>query len=86
MDDGFIVIPENFDTKTFKNDSNELHPTKINFTTEEWKLTSEHKEVLNFLDFEIQTDIYYKDTNPYDDLNFHSFGQKRDGIKFRLKE
>jgi len=79
MDDGFIVLPEHIDSELFKNALNELHPA-IKFTMEEGQLISKHEESLHFLDIEIiltngketHTDIYYKDTNPHDYLNFHS--------------
>ena len=79
MDDGFIALPENINSEIFKNALNELHPA-IKFTMEEGKSISEHEESLHFLDIEIiltrgkeiHTDIYYKDTNPHDYLNFHS--------------
>ena len=79
MDDGFIALPENISSEIFKNALNELHPA-IKFTMEEGKSISEHEESLHFLDIEIiltrgkeiHTDIYYKDTNPHDYLNFHS--------------
>ena len=79
MDDGFIALPENINSEIFKNALNELLPA-IEFTMEEGKSISEHEESLHFLDIEIiltkgkeiHTDIYYKDTNPHDYLNFHS--------------
>lgn len=80
MDDGFIALPKHLSIDLFLTALNELHPT-INFTLEKSKQKSEENtKSLNFLDIEviiknnkyIETDIFYKDTNPHDYLNFES--------------
>ena len=80
MDDGFIALPKHLNIYLFLNALNELHPD-IKFTLElsiqKWE---ESTKSLNFLDIEviikknkyIETDIFYKDSNPHDYLNFNS--------------
>ena len=79
MDDGFIALAQNIDAISLKNALNDLHPS-IKFTIETAKIKSNTTESLNFLDIEVilnngkfvSTDIFYKETNPHDYLNFHS--------------
>ena len=79
MDDGFIALAQNIDAISLKNALNDLHPS-IKFTMETGKIKLDNMESLNFLDIEmilkdgkfVSTDIYYKETNPHDYLNFHS--------------
>ena len=80
MDDGFIALPKQLNIDLFLNALNELHPD-IKFTLEKSKQKSEENiKSLNFLDIEviiknnkyIETDIFYKDTNPHDYLDFKS--------------
>ena len=92
MDDGFIILPVNINAEQFKTALNELHPA-ITFTMEEGKL-SKNTESLNFLDVEVilsngtqvTTDIFYKDTNPHDYLNFQSAHPRhiKDTIPYNL--
>ena len=93
MDDGFIALAQNIDAIALKNALNDLHPS-IKFTMETGKMKSNTTESLNFLDIEVilnngkfvTTDIYYKETNPHDYLNFHSAHPKhiKDTIPFNL--
>ena len=79
MDDGFLALPTEIGPLLMKQALNELHPA-IQFTMETGNKKPENIESLNFLDIEvilrdgkfITTDIYYKETNPHDYLNFHS--------------
>ena len=93
MDDGFIALAQNIDAISLRNALNDLHPS-IKFTMETGKMKSDTTESLNFLDIEIilnngkfvSTDIFYKETNPHDYLNFHSAHPKhiKDTIPFNL--
>ena len=77
MDDGFLALPREIDPSLMKRALNELHPA-IQFTMETGNKKTENMESLNFLDIEVivrdgkfvTTDIYYKETNPHDYLNF----------------
>ena len=93
MDDGFIILPTKIDFEVLKQAMNEMHP-EIKFTMERGKSKSNNTESINFLDIEviltdnkiITTDIYYKDTNPHDYLNYHSAhpSHTKDAIPFNL--
>ena len=82
MDDGFSPLPNNVSIELFINCLNEMHPC-IKFTYEKAKLQEQDgkkQQILNFLDVTvilnedntIETDIYYKETNAHDYLNFNS--------------
>ena len=82
IDDGFAAWPKRLDLDLFIQALNSLHPS-IRFTVE--KSSIEFRNglrvwVLHFLDItvilhasgRIEIDIYYKDTNSHDYLNYHS--------------
>ena len=82
IDDCFTPWPRSLDINTFKNALNELHPD-IEFTMEKSASYSDGDRTcqkLNFLDIiiilyddgKIKTDIFYKDTNTHDYLDYHS--------------
>ena len=83
IDDGFIICPKSLDINLLKDVLNNLHPN-INFTFDLANvITLQDGTVvkkLNFLDItiilhpsgKIDTDIYYKETNSHDYLNFFS--------------
>ena len=81
MDDGFIALPKEIDPHLLKNALNELDES-IDFTMELGQKVShpQNIETLNFLDIKIilvegrfvNTDIYYKETNPHKYLDFNS--------------
>ena len=78
IDDGFILLKSTIDIYVLTNILNNLHPM-IKFTVEPGKQTTDQQEI-NFLDImvilnrngTIETDIYYKETNCHDYLNYHS--------------
>ena len=82
IDDGFIPWPTRLDKNSFVLAINSLHPN-IKFTIEESKkdmIRGKRVQKLNFLDAtvilyetgEVETDIFYKDTNSHDYLDFNS--------------
>ena len=84
MDDGFALWPKNANIDVFRELLNELHPL-LKFIVEKGKNSREKnfntfKPVLNFLDVSItlhqngrlETDIFYKETNSHDYLNYFS--------------
>ena len=79
MDDGFIPWPKELNLETFGTILNQLHPS-IKYTIEKGEENENKTQYLNFFDFKvilknnikIETDIYYKETNSHDYLNFNS--------------
>ena len=84
MDYGFVLWPKNANIDIFRKLLNELHPS-LKFTVEKGKNSCEQNfdtftQVLNFLDVSIilhqngrlETDIFYKETNSHDYLNYFS--------------
>ena len=81
MDDVFIALPKEIDPYLLKNALNELDKS-IGFTMELGQKLSHPQNIktLNFLNIKIilvegrfvNTDIYYKETNPYKYLDFDS--------------
>ena len=82
VDDGIIVLPNDFPAEKFLEILNSMHPS-IQFTiTKSTTTTVKGKEykTINFLSVkvltspngELLTDIYYKDTNSHDYLNYNS--------------
>ena len=83
MDDCFIIWPSHLSFHNFIKCLNNMHPS-IQYTFEKAKIVNNDihsfTKVLNFLDVKIilhengniDTDIYYKDTNPHDYLPFDS--------------
>ena len=85
MDDGFVLSPKNANIDVFRELLlNELHPS-LKFTVGKGKNSSEQNfdvfvQVLNFLDVSVildengrlETDIFYKETNSHDYLNYFS--------------
>lgn len=78
MDDGFLPWNNQYDIEIFKKLLNNMHPM-ITFTIEPSRLYN-NQQYINFLDVtvilhpdgKIETDIYYKDTNTHDYLNYYS--------------
>ena len=96
MDDGFIFWPKHLDFNSFSICLNNLHPA-IKYTFEKAKVIVENSEscqVINFLDVSvilhsdrtIETDIYYKDTNPHDYLPYDSANpdHSKDNVPYNL--
>ena len=96
IDDCFQPWPRSANIDTFLNLLNDLHPD-ITFTMEkgvEQTILSITIQKLNFLDIivilkedgTIETDIFYKDTNTHDYLDYHSSHPKhvKDNIPFTL--
>ena len=91
MDDGFIPWPNNADIDIFKTLLNDID-TRIEFTLE----TDDGKaaQKINFLvitimvdeDCKVETDIFYKQTNTHDYLNYKSHHSKhiKDNIPYNL--
>ena len=83
IDDGFILLLNSINMLVFQTILNDLHPS-INFTFEKSRSIYTDKgtimKKINFLDVSIilhdsgiiETDIYYKDTNNHDYLDFTS--------------
>ena len=80
MDDSFLPWHCTLDLNVLKNVLNNLHPT-IKFTVEPTKFDNFSKTlVINFLDITVllhencyvETDIFYKETNTHDYLNYDS--------------
>ena len=82
VDDGITALPDDIETDTFLNIINSMHPN-IQFTiTPQVQETVRNRlfKTINFLSIkilsdssgEIQTDIYYKDTNSHDYLHYSS--------------
>ena len=80
MDDGFLPWNSTLDLNVLKNILNNLHPT-IKFTVEPAKFDHFSKTlVINFLDITVllhensyvETDIFYKERNTHDYLNYDS--------------
>ena len=84
MDDGFVLWPKNVNIDVFRELLNELHPS-LKFTVKKGKHSCEQNfdtfvQVLNFLNVSInlhqngrlETDIFYKETNSHDYLNYFS--------------
>ena len=82
IDDGFIPWPRRLNRASFVEAINSLHPS-IRFTIEESRTETangQSTQCLNFLDVmvilhssgSVETDIYYKDTNSHDYLDYHS--------------
>ena len=80
MDDSFLQWHSTLDLNVLKNVLNNLHPT-IKVTVEPAKFDNFSKKlVINFLDITVllhengyvETDIFYKETNTHDYLNYHS--------------
>ena len=84
MDDGFVIWPKNANIDIFIELLNELHPS-LKFAVEKGKNSCERNfdtfvQVLNFLDVSVilhqngrlETDIFYKETNSHDYLNYFS--------------
>ena len=80
MDDGFLAWHSTLDLNVLENVLNNLHPT-IKFTVESAKFDKFSKTlVINFLDITVllhknsyvETDIFYKETNTHDYLNYNS--------------
>ena len=84
MDDSFVLWPKNANIDIFRKLLNELHPS-LKFTVEKGKNSCEQNfdtftQVLNFLDVSVilhqngslETDIFYKETNSHDYLNYFS--------------
>ena len=80
MDDGFLPWHSALDLNALKNVLNNLHPT-IKFTVELTKFDNFSKtSVINFLHITVlllengyvETDIFYKETNTHDYLNYNS--------------
>ena len=78
MDDGFTPLPIEVDVGLFKSCLNNLNES-IKFTVEP-SILKDGKQRLNFLDItvivdseqNIQTEIFYKETNAHDYLNYNS--------------
>ena len=97
MDDGFNPLHEDIDIELFKKCLNEQHPS-IRYTIERARRVNEKgREVqkLNFLDItvilhseanEIETEIFFKDTNSHDylDYNSHHAQHVKDNIPYNL--
>ena len=93
IDDCFQPWPRSVDINIFLDLLNDLHPD-INFTMEKGVAHTRFSVKLNFLDItiilhqdgRIETDIYYKDTNTHDYLDYHSSHPKhvKDNIPFTL--
>ena len=96
MDDGFTPLHQSIDTVLFKNCLNSMHP-RIRYTIEPARKTvteNENVQTINFLDItiilhennEIETEIYYKETNSHDYLDFRSHHAKHviENIPFNL--
>ena len=86
IDDGFVLWPKNANIDVFRKLLNELHPS-LKFIVEKGKNICEQNfdtfvQVLNFLHVPIilhqnaQTDIFYKETNSHDYLNYFSHHPK----------
>ena len=88
MDDGFALSPKNANIDIFREILNELH-LSLKFTVEKGKNSREQNfdtfvQVLNFLDVciilhqngRLETDIFYKETNSHDYLNYFSHHPK----------
>ena len=79
MDDGFIALPLDLDPLKLKAALNDLNES-IRFTMERGKKDIPNYEFLNFLDIKIilhnqkyiNTDIYYKETNPHKYMDYKS--------------
>ena len=79
MDDGFTPLPDEVDPEVFKSCMNSLH-SDIIFTIECGSELEDGKKMLSFLDVlvtlnangDIETEIYYKETNSHHYLNFNS--------------
>ena len=97
MDDGITLLPKSLCKQQFLSCLNDLHPS-IKFTIGNAKQVSDeyymNAQVIEFLDISvilkddntIETDIYYKETNSHDYLNYDSFHPKtrKDNIPFTL--
>ena len=96
IDDGFIPWPKRLNKDNFVNALNNLHPN-IKFTIEVGtyeEINGTRIQTLNFLDVKIilhesgriETDIFYKDTNSHDYLNYlsHHPTHTKDNIVFGL--
>ena len=80
IDDGFLPWHSTLDLNVLKNILNNLHPT-VKFTVEPAKFDIFSKtSVINFLDITVflhengyvETDIFYKETNTHNYLNYKS--------------
>ena len=80
MDDGFTPLATSIATELFKNCLNSMY-RRIRYTIEPERKTvteNENVQTINFLDItiilhennEIETEIYYKETNSHDYLDF----------------
>ena len=96
MDDGFVPWPDEADINIFIDILNDMDPT-IKFTLEVAShvlIDGENVQKLNFLDItvllhengKVETDIFYKDTNTHDYLDYHSHHPKhiKDNIPYNL--
>ena len=96
MDDGFIPWPNELDINIFLNILNNMDPT-LKFTLERSTSFSTDNisyQKLNFLDLSIlldndgniERDIYYKDTNTHDYLDYNSHHPKhiKDNVPYNL--
>ena len=96
MDDGFTPWPDDADINIFLQILNMLDPN-IRFTLEKAKNILDKNsiiQILNFLDIsillhengEIETDIFYKETNSHDYLNYESHHPQhiKDNIPYNL--
>ena len=88
MDDSFVLWPKNANTDVFRELLKELH-LSLKLTVEKGKHRCEQNfdtfvQVLNFLDVSmilyqngrLETDIFYKETNSHDYLNYFSHHPK----------
>ena len=82
MDDGITALPHFMSIDTFLNLLNKMHPS-IQFTITPPKLCEKNSELVQMVNFlaiiiylseggQISTDIYYKNTNTHDYLDFNS--------------
>ena len=84
MDDGFVLLPENSNIDIFRELLSDLH-LSLKFTEEKGKYSCKQifdtfVQIINFLDLSItlnqncrlETDIFYKETNSHDYLNYFS--------------
>ena len=94
MDDGFLLWHSTLDLNVLKNVLNNLHPT-MKFTVEPTKFDNFSKTlVINFLNITVllyengyvETDIFYRESNTHDYLNYdsHHPNHIKNNIPFNL--
>ena len=97
MDDGIVALPPSIDIKFFEDSLQSMDPN-ISFTLEEATVSVNDiggkSQVLNYLDVNVimqkdgmvETDVYYKETNSHDYLDFfsHHPNHTKENIPYNL--